>query len=123
MFQPKETKWTSDVPALPKEDSEKAEKENRFNSTTQSPFLTRWHNFFLGGGSYGLFNDALSSLNYVITNERIDNEEWIVNDMEGSGDGIIQRIAPGFSWWNWEDNEVLSQHSQPPGQNSNPRPP
>jgi hypothetical protein len=38
---------------------------------------------------YGLFNDAVSSSDYIASNDGMINEYWIGKDMEGSGIGLI----------------------------------
>lgn len=37
-----------------------------------------------------LFNDAVSSLAYMVSNDRITDEQYIGKDLEGRGRGIIQ---------------------------------
>jgi hypothetical protein len=45
---------------------------------------------------YGLFNDAVSSSDYIAWNDRMINERWIGKDVEGSGRGLIEASIPVF---------------------------
>jgi hypothetical protein len=50
--------------------------------------------------TYTLFNDAVSSLDYMATDVRMV-KEWIREDVEGSGRGLIWDISRAFEWRNW----------------------
>jgi hypothetical protein len=41
------------------------------------------------GNTVCLFNDAVSSSDFIASNDRMINEKWIGKDVEGSGRGII----------------------------------
>jgi hypothetical protein len=45
-----------------------------------------------------LFNIAVSSSGYVISNDRVINEQRIRKDIEGSGRGLILGTISVFAW-------------------------
>jgi hypothetical protein len=43
-----------------------------------------------------LFNDTVSSSDYIALNDNVINEQWIWKDMEGSGHGLVYGSILGF---------------------------
>jgi hypothetical protein len=48
-----------------------------------------------------LFNDAVNSLDYIASDDRMINESVIGTDMEESGRGQAFVIIPAFAWRDW----------------------
>jgi hypothetical protein len=44
---------------------------------------------------YGLFNDAVSSTDYKLPDDRMINESWIGKDMEGRGRDLSRHLLGG----------------------------
>lgn len=49
----------------------------------------------------GLFNDAVSSADYIVSNGRMINEIRIEKEVERSGIGLFQSIIPDFVQRDW----------------------
>jgi hypothetical protein len=56
----------------------------------------------------GLFNDAVSTTDYIASNSWITNEQRIGKDEEGSGRGLILYTIPAFGWKDWRKSHEPS---------------
>jgi hypothetical protein len=49
----------------------------------------------------GLFNDAVTSVDYFTSNGKMINERWIENDVLRNGIGLLQNMILGFVGRDW----------------------
>jgi hypothetical protein len=72
--------------------------------------------------SCGLFNDAFSSSDYIVSSDRMINEYWVGHAMEWSDRGLIKELSRHLPGRTEENHEQLSQDSRSPSQDLNAGP-
>jgi hypothetical protein len=76
--------------------------------------LRKWINYYLF--VCFLFNDAVTSSDYIVSNSRMISEYWIEEYVEGSGRGLNQYTIPTFAWRDWVKDIYIFYELKNPGE-------